>query len=173
MSPSKARADPGSQDAQSLAQRLTSEYLLGKRAACPNSHLLPQQALLLPRRDSLFPRLHSPDDRRWFPNPSGKTFRHVFLCLSGDHKSVLVLGTDLKYHLAEGARWARDGSPPCSFSLHLFNSHPWWNLQPGGHLGISTHASAWILSPRQVWKRGSGFPKGTRVRQSVSPLFCS
>lgn len=54
------------------------------------------------------------------------------------------------------------------FSLHLFNSHPWWNFQRGGHLGVSTHASAWMLSPRQVWKEGVRSPSRVPVRQSVS-----
>lgn len=56
------------------------------------------------------------------------------------------------------------------FSLHLFNSHLWWNFQRGGHLGINTLASAWMLSPRQVWKRGVRSPSRVPVRQSVSPL---
>jgi len=56
------------------------------------------------------------------------------------------------------------------FSLHLFKSHPWWNFQCGGHLGVSTHASAWMLSPRQVWKEGVRSPSRVPVRQSVSLL---
>ena len=60
------------------------------------------------------------------------------------------------------------------FSLHLFNSHLWWNFQRGGHLGINTLASAWMLSPRQVWKRGVRSPlKGTCKAVSQSSLFCS
>ena len=45
------------------------------------------------------------------------------------------------------------------FCLHLFNSHPWWNFQHGALLGVSTQASAWMLSPRQVCVGGSGANK--------------
>lgn len=46
------------------------------------------------------------------------------------------------------------------FCLHTFNSHPRWDFQHGAQLGVSTHASAWVLSPRQVW--GVRSPSGYR-----------
>ena len=56
------------------------------------------------------------------------------------------------------------------FCLQLFNSHPCWNFQHGAQLGVSTQASAWMLSPRQVCVGGSGLPRGTDKAVSQSSL---